>query len=168
MSSRTLLKFTAPPAKSKQLVSLRKKNPTPTARTTIIAPKQAISVAAAPTSLATVPDKFPQEEFLTHVPKTGKDKGPQVVDLSDVPVGKRARTFVVRSWADAINIGRSDPVTASDYLYNLVPTGFETQDMFPRKLGEESIWSILTISTPSQQFCIVFFYTHSNLFTLCS
>lgn len=73
------------------------------------------------------------------------------MDLTDVPAGKRARDSAIRSLADAINAGRSDPVTASDYLYSLVPTGFDTRDMSPGKLGEESIRSLLAVSISLRQ-----------------
>lgn len=75
----------------------------------------------------------------------GKTKALVVVDLSDEPHDKHDKASIVRFWVDAINTRRRDPVFASDYLYGLMPTGFDTQDMSPRKLGEENIHSLLTV-----------------------
>lgn len=75
-----------------------------------------------------------------------KDKGPPLVDLLDEPLGKCAKASIIRSWADAINAGPRDPISALVYLYGLMPIGFNTRDMSLGKLGEDSIRSLLTVS----------------------
>lgn len=157
MVARTPL-FVAPTAKSKARVSLRKASTasTDTANAPLDQSTPAIDMKTATTEQYTTPSS-PATKVLTQVIDTSavdptyltgkkKDKCPVIVDLFNEPLGKCTRSSVLRSWAEAINAGRCDLIFASEYLYSLVPIGFDTCDMSLGKLGEENICSLLTVS----------------------
>lgn len=167
MATRTPL-FVAPAAKSKARVVLRKAANT-SADTTVAASDQSsptldmITVVSdqptlAPPPTADAPTLLVGADMVnasegplpSSTTKKIKDKGPVVVHLTDEPLGKRAKSSVIRSWADAINAGHRDPISATDYLYGLVPSGFNCRDMSPSKLGEESIHFLLIVSSDVQ------------------
>lgn len=167
MATRTPL-FVALAAKSKARVTLKKAIVTST-DTTMIASDPTTAAASQPTVIpppaieeVAHPAGAYTSEAVERLPSTTttrkrKDNGPVVVELSDETLGKRAKASVIRSWADAINAGRSDLVSALDYLYGLVSTGFDYRDMSLDKLGEECIWSLLTVSFYMRHPLLFFF-----------